>query len=615
MEEHNGGSIEHAEEETKRWVPKKRLERILSASLLRSFTSKKTTEAHTIDSSDLLESHDDTSSFDELAYVEEYLSTSVSLLDRKKLDSIQQYNKMDLIVGKHLGKGTFSDVFEVSATVVKEVIPTLESLSSDRADMDKLIDAKFICQNGGEPEKYLVSQSNDLDVDFCVSDVDYLCKEAEEADIDEQIDALFDSTVPEGAQQVIREDLSEQPNQGKVKEASEEFFPERVQPRSRSRRATDVGGSICLGSLRRPSDHNRQERKMILAMKCLRPQIRSNADEFHVAIEDLVHETAMLASLDHPNIIKIHGRAGGRESNSLRLRDDFFILLDRLTETLEERMHRWKNLSYDKRAPSPSQVKTACSIADAMSYLHAKRIIFRDLKPANVGFDSTGVLKLFDFGFAVGLDDPPTGCQSTDRGESAWDGEELHLLYDRCGTLRYMAPEVGLELGYGLSADVYSFGVLLWAICSLKKPFCHVRSAADLHRTVFEKNGRPKSQKHCPQVLRDLMTSCWSISPNERPAMWYVKKMLSSYAREGSTPKSNSNANLRGSFTSLISGFHSVVDLKRTGGKTLLPPKPVHSMGELCSPERRSSKDEPPPTEFLGMIDQSDDDDDDDNFF
>jgi serine/threonine protein kinase len=601
------------------------LERILSTSLLRSFTSKKTTEAHKIDSSALLESHDDTSSFDELAYVEEYLSTSVSVLDRKKLDSIQQFNKMDLIVGKHLGKGTFSDVFEVSATVVKEVIPTLESLSSDRADMDKLIDAKFPSQNGREPEKYLVSQSNDLDMDFCVSDVDDLCKEAEEADIEEQINALFDSTVPEGTQLVIREDLSEKPNQDKVKEASEEFFPERVLPRSRSRRVTDVGGSICLGSLRRPSDHNRQERKMILAMKCLRPQIRSNADQFQVAIEDLVHETAMLASIDHPNIIKIHGRAGGRESNSLRLGDDFFILLDRLTETLEERMHRWKNLSYDKRAPSPSQVKTACSIADAISYLHAKRIVFRDLKPANVGFDSTGVLKLFDFGFAVGLNDTPTGCQSTDHGES-WDGEESHLLYDRCGTLRYMAPEVGLELGYGLSADVYSFGILLWAICSLKKPFCHVRSAADLHRTVFEKNGRPKSHKHCPQVLRDLMTSCWSSSPNERPAMWYVKKMLSAYAREGSIPKSNSKVNLRGSFTSLRSGFHSVVELKSIGGKTLLPPKPVLSMGELCSSERRSSKDEPSPSaqatevsvnsEFLGTIDQSDDDDDDeDNFF
>ena len=70
-----------------------------------------------------------------------------------------------------------------------------------------------------------------------------------------------------------------------------------------------------------------------------------------------------------------------------------------------------------------------------MSYLHSKKIVFRDLKPANVGFDSSGVLKLFDFGFVIGIE-----------GNSEKTGES-HLLYDRCGTPWYMAPEVGLESG------------------------------------------------------------------------------------------------------------------------------------------------------------------------
>ena len=50
--------------------------------------------------------------------------------------------------------------------------------------------------------------------------------------------------------------------------------------------------------------------------------------------------------------------------------------------------------------PSLSQILAAVSIADAISYLHSHRIIFRDLKPANIGFDNEGTLKLFDFGFA-----------------------------------------------------------------------------------------------------------------------------------------------------------------------------------------------------------------------
>ncbi|KAL7523032.1 hypothetical protein ACHAXR_000175, partial [Thalassiosira sp. AJA248-18] len=107
-----------------------------------------------------------------------------------------------------------------------------------------------------------------------------------------------------------------------------------------------------------------------------------------------------------------------------------------------------------------------------MSYLHSKNIVFRDLKPANVGFDSMGVLKLFDFGFAFSV--------------------KKDLLYDICGTPRYMAPEVGLERGYGIPADVHSFGILFWQICSLKQPFAHIMSAPELQESVWEKGLRPK---------------------------------------------------------------------------------------------------------------------------
>jgi len=226
-----------------------------------------------------------------------------------------------------------------------------------------------------------------------------------------------------------------------------------------------------LGILSRPSQkHNKH--KVILAMKCLRPQIRPNADQFQVGIQDLVHETAILASLDHTNIIKIHGRADGRDSNSFLLGDGFFILLDKLTETLEERIHRWNDLSYGKAAPSLSQVNAACSIADAMSYLRSKRIVFRDFKPANVGFDSTGVMKLFDFGFAICMDDSPR-CQSMCNDEP-WDYKKSSLLYDRCSTPRYMVPEVELELGHSLPSDVYvgpQIGmnpILVWGLPDLE---------------------------------------------------------------------------------------------------------------------------------------------------
>ena len=99
----------------------------------------------------------------------------------------------------------------------------------------------------------------------------------------------------------------------------------------------------------------------------------------------------------------------------------FFIVVDRLTHTLEELLEEWRiekekqqqnsgifhNFSVDmrekRRAEFVERINIALMIANAMCYLHSKDICFRDLKPDNIGFDKNGVLKLFDFGLAKEL--------------------------------------------------------------------------------------------------------------------------------------------------------------------------------------------------------------------
>ena len=273
-------------------------------------------------------------------------------------------------------------------------------------------------------------------------------------------------------------------------------------------------------------------------MKCLRPQIRSNAEQFEVGVADLAHETSILAALDHPNIVKLYGRAAGDISNASKLDERYFILLDRLEDTLDDCIEGWKKTSSGgKQPPSIAQVKVACSIADALAYIHMNNIVYRDLKPANVGFDSCGVLKLFDFGFAIGINPPPPFLENNNSKDgNTMTSEEAessdHLLYDKAGTPRYMAPEVALQTGYGMEVDVYSFGILLWEICNLKIPFAKIKSADDLHKTVFVKGSRPKVGKHLPENLKRLMESCWSIDPRKRPSMTYVKSMLCASVRD-----------------------------------------------------------------------------------
>ena len=123
-----------------------------------------------------------------------------------------------------------------------------------------------------------------------------------------------------------------------------------------------------------------------------------------------------------------------------------------------------------------------------------------------MGFNEKGVVKLFDLGFAVGL--PEEG-----------------LLYDRCGTTRYMSPEIGLSLGYGLEVDVYSFGVLLWEMCALKVPFESIKKPKDFQRKVFVKGHRPKIDSSWPENIK-VINDCWSPYKYKRSCMMHIKSVL-----------------------------------------------------------------------------------------
>lgn len=365
-------------------------------------------------------------------YLLECFQTEDSVLDRERFDAVPEIAKSGFRVSRHLGRGTFSDVFEVVC-------------------MTDPLNAK---------------ESHGL------------------------LDPKRSSGILGGAQLTRRS--------------------------VRGRRATlsgptNVGlalsSSINEASLARPAQSSDRR---VFAMKCLRPQIRVNEDQFTVGAEDLVHETAILANISHRHIIKLHGRAPGQLANAFVSNDGYFILLDKLKETLHDRIAAWRQSPCGVlQGLARRQIEVARDIADAVAYLHSKNILFRDLKPANVGFDGQGVLKLFDFGFAI-------ACKP--------DG----LLFDRCGTPRYMAPEVGLEHGYGMESDSYSFGILLWEICTLSKPFPHITSSKEFARAVFVGGERPAIKDHWPTALRNLIGGCWSSAPSVRPTMLAAKSLLSS---------------------------------------------------------------------------------------
>ena len=106
-----------------------------------------------------------------------------------------------------------------------------------------------------------------------------------------------------------------------------------------------------------------------------------------------------MASLSHPNIIKLRGMAAAGTSGFATLHErGYFLLLDRLQCTLEHKIDHWKQfnkaLSADsskkRRAFLAERLHVAFDVAAALSYLHGHHIIYRDLKPDNIGFDVRG---------------------------------------------------------------------------------------------------------------------------------------------------------------------------------------------------------------------------------
>lgn len=125
-----------------------------------------------------------------------------------------------------------------------------------------------------------------------------------------------------------------------------------------------------------------------------------------------------------------------------------------------------------------------------------------------------GDVKLFDFGLARELPDP-----------SQADESGCFKMTSCTGSIRYMAPEVGLGKPCNEKIDVYSFGLLLYHILALEAPF-HGLTVQSFPKFVFEKGARPVPDPKWPTKLSSLMKQCWSPIISERPSMAVVSGIL-----------------------------------------------------------------------------------------
>jgi serine/threonine protein kinase len=125
-------------------------------------------------------------------------------------------------------------------------------------------------------------------------------------------------------------------------------------------------------------------------------------------------------------------------------------------------------------------------------------VMYRDIKPDNIGFDVRGDIKLFDFGVAKEYD--PDTRQS--------DGMIPNLTGDS-GSPRYMDPLVALSKPYNELCDVYSFCILLWEMLQLSTPFAGFNMTTFTIKVV-QGGLRPKINPKWSKSIQDMLVNGFS---------------------------------------------------------------------------------------------------------
>ena len=195
----------------------------------------------------------------------------------------------------------------------------------------------------------------------------------------------------------------------------------------------EIGDTIRIYPFGRVKNAKNKRTNELIALKILKKsEIVKAKQELHI-----LNELSILQTLDHPSIIRFLN--SNHDEKFIHLAFEFIPGGDLFTLLKAE-----TKFSSDKAQFYAGQ------IIFVFTYLHSKNIVYRNLKPENILIDKNGYIKICDFQLAKVIKD---------------------RTYTMCGTPEYLAPEIILNKGYGLSVDWWALGVLIYEMICGVDPF------------------------------------------------------------------------------------------------------------------------------------------------
>jgi serine/threonine protein kinase len=195
-----------------------------------------------------------------------------------------------------------------------------------------------------------------------------------------------------------------------------------------------------------------------------------------------VAEAELLASLDHPHIVRVHDYL---EVGGLGL-----IVMELLAGGTLTRRRGSLN--------PPGSCAVGLAVAAGLGHAHERGILHRDIKMSNVLFDSAGTAKLSDFGIARMF--TGSGITGTERA---------------AGTPLYMAPEQIIGGRLGPPTDLYALGVLLYQLLAGAPPFDPALPTPQLWQQHL--SSPPPPLRGVPHQVAEVVLRALAKDPADRP--------------------------------------------------------------------------------------------------
>ena len=232
-------------------------------------------------------------------------------------------------------------------------------------------------------------------------------------------------------------------------------------------------------------------------------------------------EAKLTGSLEHPNIVPIHGM--GRDTQSGHV---YFTMKLIDGENLREIIQSIKSDVYSPKEWNWAKLLNIfVHVCHAIEFAHSKRVIHRDLKPSNIMVGKFGEVQVMDWGVAKHLGKkeevrkakakkPMPESPGEASGEWTVDGDVI-------GTISYMPPEQAMGLINQLDerSDVYSMGAILYEILCLRPPIKGKDVAERLEKVENNDIEWPHIQtpeRHIPRDLSCIAMKSLAKDPDER---------------------------------------------------------------------------------------------------